>query len=89
MAIGGGNAFGRYNVTTGSGNLNSIGLFDTSGVLQNQVGTSTVGSGFDVPLNVPIPGIGSIMTGETWHFQLWHREAAGSSNFSNGLSVPF
>ncbi len=31
----------------------------------------------------------SIMFGETWHFQLWHREDAGESNFSNGLSINY
>ena len=90
LAIGGGNAIGRYNVTGGS--FNSVGQFDASGVLQNLVGTSTIGSGFDVPSVVPIPGSPTIMTGETWHFQGWFRDtpaAAGSSNFSNGLTVTF
>lgn len=87
LAVSGGNGFGRYNVT--GGNLNSVGQFDASGVLQNLPGTSTVGSGYDVPLNVPIPGFGNIQAGETWHFQLWHREAGGASNFSNGITVTF
>ncbi len=81
-----GNSLGRYNVAGGA--LNSTGQFDSSGVLQNLVGTSTVGSGFDVPTPVPSIG-GSIGAGSTWHFQLWHREANGESNFSNGLSVTF
>ncbi len=87
LAVSGGNGFGRYNVT--GGDLNSVGQFDASGVLQNLPGTSTVGSGYDVPLNVPIPGFGNIQAGETWHFQLWHREAGGASNFSNGITVTF
>ncbi len=82
----GGNSLGRYNVAGGA--LNSIGQFDSSGVLQNLAGTSTVGSGFDVPTPVPSIG-GSIIAGSTWHFQLWHREDNGQSNFSNGLSVTF
>ena len=86
LSVSGGNVFGRYNVP---GALNSVGLFDAGGVLQNQVGTSTVGSGFDVPATVPITGSPTISAGSTWHFQLWHREAAGASNFSNGLSVTF
>ncbi|MCB9907988.1 MAG: hypothetical protein H6830_09745 [Planctomycetes bacterium] len=86
LSVSGGNVFGRYNVP---GALNSVGLFDASGVLQNAVGTSTVGSGYDVPLTVPVTGSPQIMTGQTWHFQLWHREAAGASNFSNGVSVTF
>jgi len=81
------NVLGRYNV--GGGALSSVGLFDAGGVLQNVVGTSTVGSGFDVPTDLPLPGTPTITAGSTWHFQLWHRENAGDSNFSNGLSVTF
>ncbi len=90
LSITGGNVFGRYNVTGGS--FNSIGAFDASGVMQNLVGTSSVGSGYDVPSTVPIPGSPTISAGSTWHFQLWHRDTpagAGASNFSNGLSVMF
>lgn len=87
LSLTGGNLVGRYNV--GGGNLNSIGLFDGSGILQNGVGTSSVGSGFDVPSALPLPGSPSIQSGETWHFQLWHREDGGDSNLSNGLSVTF
>ncbi len=85
LAVGAGNQFGRYNAL---GSFNSLGQFDASGVLQNLASTSTTGTGFDVPSSIPTIG-GSIMTGETWHFQLWHRENAGQSNFSNGLSVAF
>ena len=69
--------------------MNSLGLFDSSGVLQNSVGTSTVGSGFDVPLNIPIGSGMTITAGDTWHFQLWHRENGGGSNLSNGVSIQF
>ena len=86
LSITGGNQFGRYNV---AGNLNSVGQFDAGGVLQNLPGTSSTGTGYDVPTTVPISGSPMIMAGETWHFQLWHRENGGSSNFSNGLSVTF
>ncbi|HRV82677.1 MAG TPA: hypothetical protein P5218_14675, partial [Planctomycetota bacterium] len=86
LSVVGGNSFGRYNVP---GALNSVGQFDAGGVLQNFVSTSTVGSGYDVPVTVPIAGSPQIMAGQTWHFQLWHREDAGFSNFSNGLSVTF
>ena len=90
LSITGGNVFGRYNVSGGP--LNSIGSFDASGVMQNLVGTSSVGSGFDVPSSVPIPGSPMITAGSTWHFQLWHRDTPagmGASTFSNGLSVTF
>ena len=87
LAVGGGASIGRYNVS-GSG-FNSLGSFNAAGELQNLSGTSTTGAGFDVPVTVPISGSPMIMTGSTWHFQLWHRENAGLSNFSNGLSVTF
>ncbi len=87
LALAGGNSIGRYNV--GGSTFNSLGQFDAAGILQNNVGTSTVGTGFDVPATVPITGSPMIMAGETWNFQLWHREAGGDSNFSNGLSVAF
>ncbi len=87
LALGGGNSIGRYNVTGTS--FNSLGQFDAAGEMQNLSGTSTSGAGFDVPTTVPIAGSPTIMTGSTWHFQLWHRENGGLSNFSNGLSVDF
>ena len=78
------NMIGRYNVP---GPMNSIGQFDAAGVLQNLVGTSTVGSGFDVPTMNPVGGM--IMAGQTWHFQLWHRDLPMTSNFSNFLTWTF
>jgi hypothetical protein len=80
----------RYNV--GGSLSNSVGRFDNSGVFQNLVGTSTVGSGFDVPDTIPGNTPIMILSGDTWHFQVWHRDSAvqsGDSNFSNGLSVTF
>jgi formylglycine-generating enzyme required for sulfatase activity len=83
------NAYLRYNVIGTSSS--SVGLFYASGVLVNFVSASTSGTGFDVPDEVV--GTPSVITdGSTWHFQVWHRDtpgAAGSSNFSNGLSVTF
>ena len=81
------NAIGRYNIAGGP--LNSIGVFDAMGRLQNAAGTSTSGTGFDVPSLVPIPSNPTIAAGDRWSFQLWHRENSGGSNFSNGLSVRF
>ncbi len=89
LAISGGNQFGRYNFGT---TTNSIGAFDASGNFANLVGTATSsgGMGYDVASANPLGG--TISSGQTWHFQLWHRDTpagAGSSNFSNGLSVTF
>ena len=82
-------AIGRYNAL--GGNLNSTGQFDAAGIMQNFVGTatSTGGSGFDVPTTIPTTGSPSILPGSTYTFQLWHREAAGAANFSNGLEITF
>ncbi|MCP5022125.1 MAG: hypothetical protein GY930_10135 [bacterium] len=81
--------FFRYNVAGTTSN--SVGFFDAAGMLQNIVGTSSVGSGFDVPDSVANSTM-AIVAGSTWNFQVWHRDtpaAVGSSNFSNGLSVTF
>ncbi|MCP5023050.1 MAG: formylglycine-generating enzyme family protein [bacterium] len=80
----------RYNVAGSPSS--SIGRFDNAGVFQNFVGTSAVGSGFDVPDTIPGSTPITIMSGDTWHFQVWHRDRAvqtSDSNFSNGLSVTF
>ncbi len=91
LSVTGGNQFGRYNFGTLT---NSIGQFDASNVFQNLVGTatSTGGTGYDVPTQNPIPGQPAIMSGATWHFQLWYRDTpagVGQSNLSNGLTVTF
>ncbi len=78
---------GRYSASAG-GALNSLGRFDAAGVLQNLFGTSSVGTGFDVPTTLPSPPGGSIAAGSTWSFQLWYRDG-GQSNFSDGLTVTF
>ncbi|MCP5020910.1 MAG: formylglycine-generating enzyme family protein [bacterium] len=80
----------RYNIAGSPSN--SVGHFDSSGVFQNLAGTSSTGSGFDVPDTIPGTPPIMIMSGATWHFQVWHRDtpsAQGASNFSNGLSVTF
>lgn len=78
---------GRYSPAAAAG-LNSIGQFDGSGVLQNLAGTSSVGSGFDVPALLPGSVGGSITSGSTYHFQLWFRDGQ-TSNFSDAASVTF
>ncbi|MDF1839580.1 MAG: SUMF1/EgtB/PvdO family nonheme iron enzyme [Planctomycetota bacterium] len=80
----------RYNVS--GTEWNSLGRFDAAGVMQNLGGTSSLGSGFDVPSTIPdtIPIL--ITAGDTWYFQYWHRDTPaglGSSNFSTGLAVTF
>ena len=73
----------RYAPATG-GAFNSLGQFDGAGVLQNLAGTSTAGSGFDVPASLPAPLAGTIQQGTTYYFQCWYRDSQ-RSNFSNVL----
>ncbi len=89
-----GGQFYRYSLVAG-GVFASEGLFGNDGVHQNALGTSTVGTGYDVassiPHSIPFP----ILAGNTWHFQAWYRDdvpqdgVLTTSNFSNGLSVTF
>jgi hypothetical protein len=75
--------------------LNSLGQFSVGGTLQNLVGTatSTSGSGFDVPAELPLSVGMQIQPGDTWAFQLWYRDkirvAGDSTNFSNVIEVDF
>lgn len=81
------NPIGRYSPSAGP-TLNSIGRFDGAGLFQSLGGNSSVGTGFDVPAELPSPPGGVISSGSSWHFQLWYRDGA-ASNFSNGVSVLF
>ncbi len=83
---GGGSQVFAYKAPGGPGN--SVGRFDGAGVLQNLVGTSSSGAGFDVPMG--LPGLmGNLQAGQSYHFQLWHRDQGGAFNFSNGVSATF
>lgn len=85
------NRYGRYNQAGNS--MNSVGQFDAQGVFLNLVGTSQTGTGFDVPSEIPISFPFGVMRtvapGQTWYYQLWHREANGQSNFTNGLAITY
>ena len=89
---------GRYNPSTstnqGLPQLNSLGRFDSSGVMLNISGTSTVGTGFDVPTELPFSPIGQvILPGDQYFFQVWYRDEVtvpgDSANFSNMIQVTF
>jgi len=86
---------GRYNpqIATNQGlpQLNSLSQFNASGVLESIVGnaTSTGGSGYDVPSELPMTPPGQLITpGTTYYFQSWFRDGA-SANFSNVIEVTF
>ena len=43
-------------------------------------------------LDVPLAGLPAGLTwlpGETWHFQLWHREPNSQSNTTDGATITF
>lgn len=89
---------GRYNLQVaqnqGMPTLNSLGQFDASGVMQNLSGTSSVGTGFDVPLVLPYaPGGQLIQPGDTWYFQFWYRDVDGAgnptANYSDAVGATF
>jgi hypothetical protein len=70
----------------------SIGRYVGPGQIQN----SGAAGSFSLVLNLtqtPTPtGLVGIVSGETWNFQGWHRDAVGgmaTSNFTNGVSVAF
>lgn len=90
LALTGGNAFGRYNIANTA--MTALGQFDANGDFRNLQGTGTSqgGYGYDVAAQNPLGG--TLQSGETWHFQLWHRDtwsAPGRWNYSNGVSVTF
>ncbi len=39
--------------------------------------------------NLPAPLAGSVQPGETWYFQVWHRDKGGLSNLTEGLQITF
>jgi hypothetical protein len=85
------NPVGRYNGLGGGPETGSIGSFDALGRFTNLAGTSTSGTGFDVPSYVPLIGA-TITAGDTWSFQLWHRDLNGgvpTVNFSGGVAATF
>ena len=30
-----------------------------------------------------------VLAGDTWYFQLWYRDAGGTSNFTSGVALEF
>ena len=65
--------------------FDTLGQFSSTGY-SNQF--SAASTSFQPGIQLP-GGLGSIAGGKKWHFQLWHREPSGGSNFSNGLSVMY
>lgn len=77
-----------------NGNLclgGSIGRFDDAGEIKNTGSGGTFTLDLDLTA-IPRPsGSQTVIMGETWFFQAWHREPAvvGTSNFTRGLEITF
>jgi hypothetical protein len=73
-----GSCFGRY-----AGDITQV---SGGGTLSTDISNSaSAGSGFAIPTCG-----GSIMSGQTWYFQYWHRQGSGlPSRFSEALAVTF
>tara|TARA_R110002126_G_scaffold5647_6_gene30273 strand:+ start:9003 stop:11984 length:2982 start_codon:yes stop_codon:yes gene_type:complete len=74
--------------------LNSIGQFDAAGTLVNLAGTSSTGTGFDVPRELPFTPAGQVIqSGDVYSFQVWFRDSlvnpGDTANFTNLIEVPF
>ena len=78
---------------TSNGNLclsGAIGQFIQAGQIRNSGGAGEFT--IQVPLTqIPQPGgFVSVLPGDTWNFQAWHRDTVGlGSNFTNGVEVEF
>ena len=62
------------------------------GQIQSSGATGTVTTVVDLAAMPQPTGAVMVMPGETWNYQVWHRDTSGgsvTSNFTNGLSVTF
>ncbi len=71
----------------------AIGRYVGPGQIQNSGVASEINLAIDLTM-IPQPlGFQSVVPGETWSFQLWHRDATGggmpTSNFTDGLRLTF
>jgi hypothetical protein len=84
-------SIGRYNV--GGSPLSAIGFFGAFGnwaSLSENIDFGTphhwIRNAFAIPDQLP-NGMGTLMVGQGWGFQLWNRESGGGSSTSNGVLV--
>jgi hypothetical protein len=74
--------------------LNSIGQFNAAGLLVNLAGSSSTGTGFDVPRELPFTPAGQVIqSGDVYSFQVWFRDSlvnpGDTANFTNLIEVQF
>lgn len=70
--------------------IGQLGRFNGPGQVQNTGTLGTVSLAVDT-LAMPMPAVVAIQPGETWHFQLWYRDAnpTPTSNFTDGIAIFF
>ena len=81
-------------IANAPGSQGNICLSGTIGRYTSQIGQSTSGGLFTRSLgtsNIPVIPPASINPGETWYYQLWHRDfnPTPTSNFSRGIAITF
>lgn len=70
----------------------AIGRFYGPGQVQSSGPSGSIQLNVDLTAIPQGSGTSPVLSGETWNFQLWHRdvaESAATSNFTKGLSVTF
>ena len=83
------------NVPNSQGTLclaGSVGRFVGPGQIQNSGSDGVIALGINLSSHPTPIGLVSVLPGETWNYQLWHRDAVGgqtTSNFTDAVAVTF
>lgn len=60
------------------------------GVFRSQAAPADAGGNLTIDVALPdLPGLGVLAPGDSVHFQCWYRDAAGRTNFTEGVKVYF
>ncbi len=83
------------NVPNSQGTLclaGNVGRFVGPGQIQVSLVGGVIALGVDLNSHPTPTGLVSVLPGETWNYQLWHRDAVGgqtTSNFTDAVAVTF
>lgn len=70
----------------------AIGRYVGPGQVQSSGASGSFALSLDLPRTPTPTGFAAIGAGETWSFQVWHRDVIGghiASNFTNGVEISF